>query len=298
MGGSRQTASKWVNRGRRGVVLPIVRAVLIARRDGRRPRSRTRSCGRGSSCARGLIRSAGRSRSRLRRCMRSRAATAAPVSLPDRGRRKSSVTSMRSGRTGPRRHQEARPDPEAGPPSHRRPPRGQKGRAGWQHLFVAIDDHSRLGFAAVYRDETTDSAITFLDELVRFYGSTGSPGAGPDRQRQLLQTPLARRLRQPRDQREADEALPAPHQRQSRTVHPHAARTLGLRLHPRTRERQTRRPRSRPRLLQSLPSPPRPRRPHTAPTRQQRPWDIQLVVAVVQPLALGGRGDALPEVDG
>ena len=52
--------------------------------------------------------------------------------------------------------------------------RGQaNGKAGWQHLFVAIDDHSRLGFAAVYPDETTASATAFLDELVRFYRAHG-----------------------------------------------------------------------------------------------------------------------------
>lgn len=52
--------------------------------------------------------------------------------------------------------------------------RGQlKGKAGWQYLFVAIDDCSRLGFASVYPDETADSAIAFLDELVRFYGVHG-----------------------------------------------------------------------------------------------------------------------------
>jgi transposase InsO family protein len=43
------------------------------------------------------------------------------------------------------------------------------GRAGWQYLFVAIDDATRLGFAALYPDETTDSALAFLDEFVRFY---------------------------------------------------------------------------------------------------------------------------------
>jgi len=48
-----------------------------------------------------------------------------------------------------------------------------KGKAGWQYLFVAIDDHSRLGFAAVYPDETADSALAFLEELVRFYGLHG-----------------------------------------------------------------------------------------------------------------------------
>lgn len=48
-----------------------------------------------------------------------------------------------------------------------------KGKAGWQHLFVAIDDHSRLGFAAVYPDETGESATAFLAELVHFYGQHG-----------------------------------------------------------------------------------------------------------------------------
>jgi transposase InsO family protein len=47
------------------------------------------------------------------------------------------------------------------------------GKAGWQHLFVAIDDHSRLGFARVYPDETAASACAFLEELVRFYGAHG-----------------------------------------------------------------------------------------------------------------------------
>jgi transposase InsO family protein len=38
---------------------------------------------------------------------------------------------------------------------------------------VAIDDHSRLGFASVYPDETADSALAFLEELVRFYARHG-----------------------------------------------------------------------------------------------------------------------------
>ena len=40
-------------------------------------------------------------------------------------------------------------------------------------LYVAIDDHSRLGFASVYPDETARSAVSFLTELVRFYGAHG-----------------------------------------------------------------------------------------------------------------------------
>ena len=38
---------------------------------------------------------------------------------------------------------------------------------------MAIDDHSRLGFASVYADETSASATSFLDELIRFYGAHG-----------------------------------------------------------------------------------------------------------------------------
>ena len=48
-----------------------------------------------------------------------------------------------------------------------------KGVAGWQYLFVAIDDHSRLGVASIYPDETAASALAFLEELVCFYGAHG-----------------------------------------------------------------------------------------------------------------------------
>ena len=48
-----------------------------------------------------------------------------------------------------------------------------RGAAGWQFLYVAIDDHSRLAFASVYPDETADSSTAFLAELVRFYASHG-----------------------------------------------------------------------------------------------------------------------------
>jgi transposase InsO family protein len=51
--------------------------------------------------------------------------------------------------------------------------RRARGKAGWQYLYVAIDDHTRLGFAALHRDETSDSSTAFLGELVRFYGAHG-----------------------------------------------------------------------------------------------------------------------------
>ena len=48
-----------------------------------------------------------------------------------------------------------------------------KGLAGWQYLFVAIDDATRLAFAQLYPDETAASAIVFLTAAARFYGRHG-----------------------------------------------------------------------------------------------------------------------------
>jgi transposase InsO family protein len=45
--------------------------------------------------------------------------------------------------------------------------------AGWQYLFVAIDDASRLGHARFYPDEQLRSAIAFLDDCQRFYSAHG-----------------------------------------------------------------------------------------------------------------------------
>ena len=43
--------------------------------------------------------------------------------------------------------------------------------AGWQYVFAAIDDASRLGFAQICPDETADSALAFLAACERFYGA-------------------------------------------------------------------------------------------------------------------------------
>jgi transposase len=47
------------------------------------------------------------------------------------------------------------------------------GKAGWHYAYAAIDDASRLGFAQIYPDETTDSALAFLDECRCFYATHG-----------------------------------------------------------------------------------------------------------------------------
>lgn len=48
-------------------------------------------------------------------------------------------------------------------------------RAGWQALHVAIDDHSRVGFSQVLKDETSRSACDFLIAALRYYRKLGVP---------------------------------------------------------------------------------------------------------------------------
>ena len=45
--------------------------------------------------------------------------------------------------------------------------------AGWEFLFVAIDDHARIGFTDLYLDERKASAVQFLRNTVAYFGSLG-----------------------------------------------------------------------------------------------------------------------------
>jgi transposase InsO family protein len=56
-----------------------------------------------------------------------------------------------------------------------RVPGGVRGtvRAGYEALFVAVDDHSRIGFTDVYPDQGELSAVQFLENLVAYYRSLG-----------------------------------------------------------------------------------------------------------------------------
>ena len=48
-------------------------------------------------------------------------------------------------------------------------PCGAKGKAGWDYLFVCIDDKTRLATCNVYPAETTAAAVDFLEQCRRFY---------------------------------------------------------------------------------------------------------------------------------
>ena len=46
-------------------------------------------------------------------------------------------------------------------------------RAGWHHVHVAIDDHSRLAYAEVLPTDRRGDAIAFLERALRWYRSQG-----------------------------------------------------------------------------------------------------------------------------
>jgi transposase InsO family protein len=52
-------------------------------------------------------------------------------------------------------------------------PRDRVVGAGWEFLFVAIDDHARIGFTQMQPDERRDSAIAFLCASVAYFATLG-----------------------------------------------------------------------------------------------------------------------------
>lgn len=45
--------------------------------------------------------------------------------------------------------------------------------AGWETLFVAIDDHARIAFTAMHPDEKKHQAVQFLQDAVAYYAGLG-----------------------------------------------------------------------------------------------------------------------------
>jgi transposase InsO family protein len=46
---------------------------------------------------------------------------------------------------------------------------------GWEFLFVAIDDHSRIAFTRMYPDERKESAVSFVQAASEYFASLGIP---------------------------------------------------------------------------------------------------------------------------
>jgi transposase InsO family protein len=60
-------------------------------------------------------------------------------------------------------------------PSHRvtGERKDSKRNVGWEYLFVAVDDHARIGYTAMHPDERKESAVAFLRAAVAYYASLG-----------------------------------------------------------------------------------------------------------------------------
>jgi len=52
-------------------------------------------------------------------------------------------------------------------------PRDETRRAGWEMLHVAIDDHSRIAFSALFPNERATSTVSFLRQAVAYYARLG-----------------------------------------------------------------------------------------------------------------------------
>jgi transposase InsO family protein len=51
--------------------------------------------------------------------------------------------------------------------------RGRNRRAGWEHVHVCVDDHSRLAFIEVRETDDADDAAAFLEAAIGFYRDHG-----------------------------------------------------------------------------------------------------------------------------
>ncbi len=171
VGCSRQTASKWVGRGRRGegfddrssrprrsprrTPAHVEQAVLRARRELRLgPHPLGWMLGVAASTVHAIL--------RRHECSRLRQPQPARVVRYERERPGELVhlDAKRLGRIARERDASGRL-------------RGKKGRAGWLSVFVAVDDASRLAYARSYPDETTNCALAFLNDSLQFFERQG-----------------------------------------------------------------------------------------------------------------------------
>jgi transposase InsO family protein len=173
VGCSRQTGSKWVNRHRRGEGLEdrssrphrsprrvderVEQAVLRARADLQvGPHVIGWATGIAASTVHAILRRNGCSRLKPR--------------LP-----RGEIVRYQRERPGELVHVDVKKLGRIVRPSHRvtGDRRDRTRGAGWQYVFVAIDDATRLGFARIYPDETADSALAFLGACDRFFRRHG-----------------------------------------------------------------------------------------------------------------------------
>ena len=119
--------------------------------------------------------------------------------------------------------------------AHRDPARPRKvhGRPnlGYCYLHNAVDDHSRLAYVEIHVDEKAETAAGFWHRAVVWFAAQGIfiDRVLTDNGSLLPLEEVGRSDAQHRVPTQAHPALPAPDQRQGRTVQPHPAPRVGLR---------------------------------------------------------------------
>jgi transposase InsO family protein len=169
VGCSRQTGSKWVNRERRGEGLED-----RSSRPHRSPRRVPASVEKGVLRARAELRAGphvigwatGVAASTVHAILRRHGCSRLKPPIP-----RGEIVRYERERPGELVHLDSKKLGRIVKPSHRvsGDRRDRNRGAGWQYLFVGIDDATRLAFARIYPDESADSAIAFLAACERFY---------------------------------------------------------------------------------------------------------------------------------
>ena len=120
----------------------------------------------------------------------------------------------------------------AGPSGYRQSAQGSRKGIGWEYVHVCVDDATRLAYVEVLDDEKAFTAVGFLRRAVAHYAAHGiQVRVMTDNGPAYISIVHALACTHARDQTQPHPALPAPHQREGRTLHPHHARRLGLRRH-------------------------------------------------------------------
>ncbi|QNI63596.1 transposase [Synechococcus sp. A15-44] len=107
---------------------------------------------------------------------------------------------------------------------------GRSAGVGYDRVHVAIDDATRLAYVEVLADEQQATAIGFLSRAVAWFNGHGMelPPSDVGQRSRIPLTQLCQGLQSPWPQAHPHQALHAPHQRQSRTVHPDPLQGMGL----------------------------------------------------------------------
>ena len=109
---------------------------------------------------------------------------------------------------------------------------GPSQRVGYRYIHSALDDRTRAWHAEIHGDETAATAAGFLERTVRKFNRQGiqTERVLTDNGPRLPIGVMGPDLRPSRNQTQTHPPLPAPDQRQDRTLPPHPARRMGL--HP------------------------------------------------------------------